>query len=195
MKKITCLISVLLVMLGLTACGSGPESVVGSFCDGMRKFDYQKMNECLYYPSDSVDDPFDGDEEMEVFYTYVKEQARSMKYKVVGSEKNGDSAAVDVEFTYADISPVIKSVFADYFSRAMSLAFSGGSEEEAEQLLYDILEEKVKEEKPGKATETVRFYCRKKDGKWKIEEPSEELVNVLTCNLVKGMQSVCESLY
>ena len=84
-----------LAMIGtilLTGCGKDPKNVVGKFCDAFKKLDYAKMNECMLTPDSDISDPFKGeDEELEMFNTFVKEQAGKMEYEIIGSTVDGDT--------------------------------------------------------------------------------------------------------
>jgi len=196
MRKKTLFIAglALTCILALSGCGNKPDKVVSKFCDGMKKLDYAKMNECLYDSSDYMTDPFEGDdEELEVFTSFVKEQAPNIKYEITGSEVNGDDATVNVKFTYTDASPVITSAMGEYFSQALGLAFSGASEEQMGNLLLTIFQDKLKTTTLSTTESTVDIPCKKKDGDWKVAELSDDIANVLTCNILKAFEKVGDS--
>lgn len=184
----------LLCTLTLTGCGRNPKSVVNKFCEGMQAMDFEKMNECLLNSSDTVENAFSSeDEEMEIFETFIREQSGNMKYKIVDSEVDGDEATVDVKFTYTDASPVITSTMAEYFSQGLALAFAGASEEQMSQLLLTTFQKQIEEATLNTITSTVEIKCKRQGREWKIADVSDDVANVLTCNILKAFESVGES--
>ena len=196
MKKKTFLIPVLAMigMILLTGCGKNPKNVVGKFCDGLKKLDYAKMNECMLNPNEDISDPFRGeDKELEMFNTFVKEQAGKMDYEIIGSTVDGDAGTVSVKFTYTDAGPVVSATFAEYFTQALAMAFTGGSDEQMEQLLTTIFQDKLKNTTLSTTTETVVIDCVKVGKDWKIKEVGDGVANVMTCNILKSFEAIGNS--
>lgn len=197
MKRKTFFIPVL-AMIGtilLTGCGKDPKNVVGKFCDAFKKLDYAKMNECMLTPDSDISDPFKGeDEELEMFNTFVKEQAGKMEYEIIGSTVDGDAGTVSVKFIYTDAGPVVSATFAEYFTQALAMAFSGGSDEQMEQLLTTIFQDKLQNTTLSTTTETVVIDCVKSGKDWKIKEVGDGVANVMTCNILKSFEAIGNSL-
>lgn len=185
----------IMCVISLTGCGKNPKSVVNKFCAGMKSLDYAKMNECLLDPDDKITDPFEGeDEELEVFNTFIKEQSGNIKYKVLDSDVDGEEATVNVKFKYIDASPVIKSAMGEYFSQAFGMALAGASEEQMSNLLLTIFQQKLSETTLSTTESIVTVKCKKKDGEWKVAEVSDDIANVITCNILKAFEHVGDSL-
>lgn len=180
-------------MIALTGCGKKPKAVVSEFCAAMQDADYEKMNECLSEPSDSVEDPFSSDEELSVFGNFISEQAKEMKYEIIDTDIDGDEAMVSVEFVYTDASSIVRNTFAQYFTQALGLAFSGASEDQMGNLLLDIFNQQLSGSPLIKTKETVGIKCVKKDKEWKIAEVSDDLINVLTCNILETFNEIGDS--
>lgn len=188
------LLLTVLCMVLLTGCGKNPKSVVGKFCDGMKTLDYAKMNECLLNPDDQLKDPFAGeDEELEVFTAFIKEQSGNIKYEIVDANTDGEDATVNVKFTYTDASPVITSAMAEYFTQGIGMAFAGASEEQMSNLLLTIFQQKLQETTLSTTDSTVAIKCKKSDGDWKVTEVSDDVANVMTCNILKAFERVGDS--
>lgn len=138
---------------------------------------------------DSFSEETEGDAlNSEQFLEYLKQNASQMTYVIGTASVDGDHATVPVTFTYVDASGVMEETLADYIAQAISLAFSGASDEEIEALMVDIFADKSASVETGTETVDVVFPCEKVDGTWKISkmdsETEDALVQILTCNII-----------
>ncbi len=193
MKKLLCVVMALAIALTLVGCGgSKPDATVKTFCDGMKKLDIKKMQSCLLDADDLDTSDFESEEMPVEFLKYVKEWASKMTYKVKESKVDGDKATVTVDFKYTDASDVMGATMQDYFAKMIAAAFSGKeySEEEMSKMLITCLEAALKEKELKKAETTIDISLVKKDNDWKIEEASDELVNVMTSNMIGALEDM-----
>lgn len=77
---------------------------------------------------------------------YLKDSAGKMTYTVNEAQIEGDTATVNVNRTYTDITPVVTQAMADYIAKAFEMAMNEGvelDEAEAQKLFTDTLTETV----------------------------------------------------
>lgn len=77
---------------------------------------------------------------------YLKDSAGKMTYTVNKTQIEGDTATVNVNITYTDITPVVTQAMADYIAKAFEMAMNEGvelDEAEAQKLFTDTLTETV----------------------------------------------------
>ena len=203
-KKINRIISVLLVismLLSFAACGasdSKPEAVVKTFCESLKKFDLESMAKCFEITEDFDWDSLIGSEEEmgSELYDMLKTYAKSVDYSVGSANIDGDTAAVNVDFKYYDISPAIAEATGNYVSQLFSMAFSGKSYSEAElaKMVADEFAAALKTNPPEKQSVSAELKCKKVDSAWKLTFVGEEVLNVLTSNMAATLEEMGGSL-
>lgn len=202
MKKICGLILAVVMALSLAACGpqGKPEDVVTTFCEAMKSFDSESASACFaegVVPPDLSVDTDDLGEEMgsEELVQYLKDSAGKMTYTVNEAQIEGDTATVNVNITYTDITPVVTQAMADYIAKAFEMAMNEGvelDEAEAQKLFTDTLTETSKNVEEGTATVDVTFDCEVVNGEWKLSQMSDETVNSLFDALSSNFVSAVE---
>lgn len=195
MKKIFAVFFVSIMLLALSACSMGqkPDKAVAAFCESLKAFDPGAASAYVVDGEIDLDDSFSEETEgdalnSEQFLEYLKQNASQMTYVIGTASVDGDHATVPVTFTYVDASGVMEETLADYIAQAISLAFSGASDEEIEALMVDIFADKSASVETRTETVDVVFPCEKVDGTWKISkmdsETEDALLQILTCNII-----------
>ncbi len=190
MKKLGILILSLIACISLSACSSKPDPTVTNFCNAMQQFDFEAMNEYIADgEEESIEEIFD-DTEGENILSILKECAAKMTYEIESSEVTDNTAKVSVKFNYADLSPVIRDTLSEYMQQALALAFSGADEAAFETLFEDIFNEKYNAAEITMTDASVEFECENTDNGWKITNVSNDVVNVLTANMLSGLEEL-----
>ena len=201
MKKLISSFLAAVLLLSLVGCGSTskPEPVVIELCDALKNFDLAAASTCFVSENQSIEDPYaDENENNQDIFTaqaieYLKNCAKDMTYTLGSTTNNGDTALVPVTFTYVDVSPVISAALGDYITQAFALAFSGADDSVMEDLFGTIFMEKTESVSTGTTASSVEFECVKTDDGWKIREMDEkaqhEIDNIISCNMMKAMES------
>lgn len=196
MKKLGHIFLLFLLCFSLSSCSSSPDTMIESYCEAMKTFDYMKMKEFLENTDASTEDPFQSQDSMEdatmaYLKDYLTNHASKISYTITSVNENADSATVTVDFEYADLSPMIASVMDDYISQALALAFSGVDDDKTyEQLLISLIKEKSASYEPLLTSETVQFICHKTNHEWKITETPDAIINIMTGNIQKTLDSM-----
>lgn len=198
MKRITAILLVLAMLLGLAACGGPkPEDTVKAFCEGMKSFDLDAMQACTVEKMD-VSEMFGEWSEMtaddEAFLDYIKSNAGEITYKIGSPNVSGDTASVSVDFQYKDISPVISEIYTEMFTQMFELLFGESSEDEVGAALDGILQDKITTVEKTDGAETAVFNLVKQDKEWKITALPEAANKVLTGNMEAGADVLDELL-
>lgn len=190
MKKLGILLMSLLVCFSLSACGSKPDPTVTNFCDAMKQYDFNTMKEYVVDgDKNSIEDPFSSSEGMtEQTLNILKECVSKMSYEIESSEVTDKTAKVTVKFNYVDLSPVITDAVSEYMQQAFMMALSGANEETMETLFDNIFNEKYKASETTMITDSVEFECENTDNGWKISKVPDDVVNILSSNMVKAFE-------
>ena len=190
MKKLGILLMSLLVCFSLSACGSKPDPTVTNFCDAMKQYDFNTMKEYVVDgDNNSIEDPFSSSEGMtEQTLNILKECVSKMSYEIESSEVTDKTAKVTVKFNYVDLSPVITDAVSEYMQQAFMMALSGANEETMETLFDNIFNEKYKASETTMITDSVEFECENTDNGWKISKVPDDVVNILSSNMVKAFE-------
>ena len=194
MKKIIAVVIVIALALSMAGCGSkasGPEGTVQGFCDAMKALDLSKMKE--YVGGTLLPDDIDLSHVPDAFVDLLKMWTKELHYKVGKAETSGSKSKVSVDFTYTDAAPVIKAALSDYLSKAISMALSGETSEEAlTKLFLECIDEAGKTTKPGTKDATLTFALEQVDGKWLITEAPADLTDVLFSNILESIEGLLE---
>ena len=211
MRKQLSIILVLFVIFNLTGClnPTKPDSTVISFIEAGKKFDTNKMAEAVN-PSktdnkkkiENLGQNDDDKEKLELddqyqkyFMDYIKENAEQITYNIKSSTIKEDSATINVEFEYLNGGPVLKAAIGEAFSQLVPMAFSGMevSEEDSAQIFLSALKDKQENIEETFTKKTLDIKLVKVDNKWYIDEPIDELLDVVTSNFISAAREIDES--
>ena len=122
MKKFLSVFLAALMLLSLCACGTQKaEKTMRTFCDGMKEYDFEKMQACLVPSAGSIQAKIGemegGEEAAALLYAKMKEWAAKMTYEIVSVNEEGDHATATVKYYYVDASPILQDVLGEYYLR------------------------------------------------------------------------------
>ncbi|MCR4632826.1 MAG: DUF5105 domain-containing protein [Erysipelotrichaceae bacterium] len=183
MKRKLNILLVLILLLVISGCSTKkPSSIVDEYMKGLQDNITSILNEDAEIA--------EGDETL---YNAFIDAMKQFEYEIVDETVDGDTAVVNVKIKTYSLGLSFANAFTEYLSQAISLAFSGASEEAIQSLMYQIWAEKIAEEvEKGKLyTETVPIELEKVDKNWKIKNDKDEnLINALTGNLRNIIESM-----
>ena len=202
MKKPISVLLAAVMLLCLCACGAAqevpkPEDTVVTFSDGMRDFDFEKMQGSLSASEENIqseiDDLESGNELAAMFTGKIKEWAKEQQYEIVRSETNGDTATVEVKYSYVDSSPIVNAFFTEYLTRALTLAMQDATEEDIEAVAEEILSDKIQTGETGSTERTVTYTLKKENEEWKIVSLPEDVMHIMTADFMFALEQVASA--
>ena len=192
MKKFLSVFLAAFMLLSLCACGTQKaEKTMRTFCDGMKEYDFEKMQACLVPSAGSIQAKIGemegGEEAAALLYAKMKEWAAKMTYEIVSVNEEGDHATATVKYYYVDASPILQDVLGEYLGQAFASVFSGISEDDLRAMAEQILNDKMETAQTGSAQMSVTYDLVKSGKEWKITEVPKDSLQVLTANFVKSI--------
>ncbi len=190
MKKIISIVLALSLALSLVGCSaSKPDTVVTTFCDAIKAYDFEKAYACMKESDGDLDEQTEKYDNT-LLESSMKEWASEITYKLGEPEVDDENATILVSFTYVDATLIIASTVTEYLSQLVDSKYSDeddAADVQEEDLFTSILREKIESEMTGTVTVDVTFNCVKVDGEWKIDsfsdEDGEKIKNILTNNI------------
>ena len=204
----------LLVLLcfSLSACTTDtPETVVTSFCDAMQTFDITRMQELIEHTENtegaddaeemektdaiSLQNPEVSNQEIQtLLMDYVKENAAKMTYTITNVEAQEQTANVTVQFTYPDLSPMMRTVMQEYIANALIMVFSGNFDDDdrVAEMFLSLWQEQTATFKPAMTDKTVVFVCKQTEEGWKLVEMPDAVVDVISGNIQQVLDAYDE---
>ncbi len=190
MKKLLSLIAVLIMALSLCACGTpSPSETVDTFLTAVKAQDSDSLKSV--YGEDfsfvGATDYAEGDLE-----TLLIEKLTAFDYEITGEKIDGDKATVTVEFTTYPIGEALKDSMEDYLTEAFTLAFTGASDEQIQELFFSIFEEELTELTEKDYNGTADITLTQTDDGWEIDTIPEEgeFLNVLFGGLYDAVTEI-----
>lgn len=208
MGKIAKIMSVIVLsfcmVISFCACGSpSPTDTADSFLSAVKTQDQEMLNSVYDSESFNILDSMGEDgiasneteSEDNVFANEMKDKMLDFDYTLSDEKIDGDKATVQVKITTYEFGKAMTNTISKYFEKALPLAFSGASDEELEKIMNDIFKAELDALTEKKYTGEATINLIQKDGEWKVSEIDEEdeLMNVLTGDLVKAIKDIDES--
>ena len=185
MKRTFYLVVLSILLLLVTGCSTTKPSTV---VDGYMK---ELQNNITTILNEDVEIA-EGDESL---YNAMVNAMKEFEYEIVEETVNEDSAVVRVRIKTYALGLSFANAITDYLSQALSLAFSGASEETIKNLMFQTWTDKISEEvdKGKNYTETITIELEKIDNKWTIKnDKDEKIFNALTGNLLNIIEKMGE---
>ena len=113
-----------------------------------------------------------------------------LEWKINETERDGNTAVVNVDITNKDFSKVVGEVFSEMLAQAFSSTFTG--REMTEEDITNLFKEKI-EEVTDTTTATEEINLVKENGIWKFTN-SDELVKILLPGLSEKVDELENSL-
>ena len=167
-----------LCLVGLSGCaGPSPTEVTQQFLDGIKNNDTESIQEVYGGDTSTMLSAWQEDttsEEMQDLYqNTLMPKLREFDYEVSNEQINGDTATVDVTITTYAVGDAFSSFLSDYMNQAVTLAFSGASEDDLTVLAESILDSKINSMEKS-YTDTVTISLTKSDNAWKVDALQED---------------------
>lgn len=189
MKKLLALLVSLIMAFSLVGCSSEkPDKIVTEFFTAMQSFDFNAMKGCLFSAEGAEEILIEGDIESSLYDAWGK-WAKEMKFSVEAITENGDDATVTVKLDYVDASIVMVETLTEYIGQAFALAFTGASDEAVSALMESILKDKIETVETTTAQKKLDISCIKVDKGWKIKELPDEIVDVISANMISVFEN------
>ena len=198
MRKIICL-AMTVLLIALSGCsGPMPEQAVTGFLDASKKFDLETMATYLNdVKPEAIQDLLNNQdaEFAKFFIDYFKSNASKMSYTINDVMVNGDSAAVTVSIKHIDGAPLLEATVGEAFIQILPLAFSGQqlTDEETGRIMTEAMTKQMSLIEDTYIEKTVIIDCIKRDNKWLIDKPSDELLNALMSNFLTASEQIGNS--
>lgn len=126
MKRLFASILVLLLLVSGCSSGKAPKTVVDEY-----------LKEVLNKPLDAIETD-EVSEAEKGMYDQMLKLIKKQTYTLDNEKIEGDKATVDVHFKTYNFGKATTETFIEYFQDAFGMAFSGASEEEMQEKLYEI---------------------------------------------------------
>lgn len=186
MKKLLLPIMVLLLASVLSACGGpSPTEVTNSFMTAIKAADTDAISQLYAGEIDDIDFQdgvsADSEDNSDPLTKDLDEKFLAFEYTVSNEIIDGDMATVDIAIKSYPLGEIFGEAVSEYISEAMTLAFSGASEEEINALLENIVMEKLGEAAMDYES-TVTLSLTNSDEGWIVDDISEdsEFMDALT---------------
>ena len=193
MKKILSLILILTLLVSLSACAkkeSRPEYIVEQLFEAMKQYDFVRMRECLLSEDDiPAEYEIAEDETQQLLFDHMKIWAKHISYELSKPEINGEVARITANISYTDASAVITETISEYINQALEAINGGASDEDMNELMTEILKLKMDTANIIESTKTLTLECVKTGDFWKIKNLPDEMLDVLTGNIISAMQN------
>ena len=197
---------VILVILVLAVAGGTafylyqrqqPKKTAEQFLDSMQKMDFTTM-ESLLQSSDlsALDNADIRNAAYTDFFTAINQK---MTYKITGNRfdiQNG-TASVTAHITYVDGTNIYKETITEFLRQIVASAYSGAqlSEEETQEKLASILNEKAKSSEKDEFSEADIIYPLIKTNEgWKIVSLDDATVKIISANFKSVEDEINNSL-
>lgn len=207
MKKCIALLTSLIMLASLTACGGpSPTSAASSFLDAVKSQDTQALSKC--YVNDKFDlfeeasnaasdEQSDEAAEMDDALSKVYEENLLPKmlefdYTLSNEVIDGDKATVDVSISTYPLGSAFTSFFGEYLGQAFALAFSDATDEQMTALAANILTSKLDGLTEKSYEKTATLSLVKEDNNWLVDhvEGNKEVLNTLSGGLVDAVTNM-----
>ncbi len=190
MRKIISVFLIIFLVFTVGGCANSPkpESTVKEFIEAAKKFDFESMAAKVNSSKEKVTDlaKDENDQYQKYFLDYLKSNATKITYTIKDTKIDSNTAVVTVDFKYPNGGPLLKATIAEVFTKAMSLAFTGVelTEEETGQMFVAAMQKQQKELAESFTEKTLEIKCSKVDNQWYIDEPSDDLLDVIMSNFI-----------
>ena len=186
MKRLSKVLLSLLLVLFLVGCGNMSETPTKKVEDFLGK--YQSMDSDVMAQLDKVisDDGSMSDKQKKEYRGILEKQYQNLSYKVKDENINGDNATVDVEIEvldYATAQAKAKKYYEEHkdeFDDKDDNSLVEGAEESIEKMA-SFIDYKIKQLQSvtDKTKYDITFNLKKENGKWKVQDLSDEDIQKL----------------
>ena len=168
MKKILLIITISLLLTGCMGLNNTPVAKVEELFNKYQTLDESVINDL----NKSLEDTNYTEEEKERYKEIMKEQYKTLTYKIKDDTINGDDATVEVSIMVKDFYNTLKEANT-YFANNTDEFRDGNS---YTRKYNDYKLNKLKDTKE-KVTYTMNINLIKKDGEWQIDNLSDDIID------------------
>ncbi|MCR3922797.1 MAG: DUF4352 domain-containing protein [Firmicutes bacterium] len=193
MRKLISFFMIMAMVFTITGCSDSakPEATVSEFIEAAKVFDFDKMATTIN-PSNLNNEKItdlmesDDDQYQKYFLDYLKANANKITYTIADVKIDDNTAIVSVDTRYVNGGPLLKATIAEVFTKAIALAFTGVemTEEETSQMFISAMQTQEEVVAESFVEKTIDVKCTKIDNQWYIDEPSDELLDVIMSNFI-----------
>ncbi|MBQ2639420.1 MAG: hypothetical protein IJF92_01455 [Bacilli bacterium] len=186
MKKLSKILLSLSLVLFLVGCGNMADTPTKKVEEFLGK--YQSMDSDVMAQLDKVisDDENMSDKQKKNYRALLEKQYQNLSYKIKDEDINGDNATVDVEIEvldYATAQEKAKKYYnehKDEFEDKDDDSLVEGTEESLEKIA-SFIDYKIKQLQSvtDKTKYDITFNLKKENGKWKVQDLSDEDIEKL----------------
>lgn len=189
MKKLLALLLCFTLMIVFAGCGGeSPDQAVNKAFDALKAADIETASQYISYDELTKEVQSKGENANVESEQMLKLMLKNLKYKIISSTVDGDSAAVKAEITNTDMSGII----ADFIPEAFSLVFSGLSEEQLNNKYMEIFTALIDRPDNKTVTKTVEIKLSKHDSSWKINV-DDELADAIFGGMISTADRINDS--
>lgn len=189
LKKMLSIIMAAAMIFGIVGCGSmeSPETSVTNYLNAVKNQDAQTI--AKYTGDDEeeaeeeTEDTNAGDEDFAQYA--IDKLLGSMEYEIISSEEKDDTAAVTVSFTNVNMTVVVSEMM----SNAISLIFSGMSDEEMNTAMQGFFITALENHEEDLVTKEATISLKKGDGYW-IVENGDDLLDAATGGIESAFSNI-----
>lgn len=202
-KKTGLILFLLILILGLAGGGAyyfyerqKPQEALKAFLEYMKDMNLDGMSSLIQSSDMSALD--DADIREEAYQQFFHEINQKMTYSIEKNKfsiQNG-TAVITVKMNYIDGTDIYMETITEFLRQIAATAFAGGSmsEQETQQKLAEILNEKS-QSVPDKFAETsVSYPMIKVQNKWKIVALDDATVKIMSANFKNVQDEINQSL-
>lgn len=196
---------IFLVILILAAAGAAgyyfrerqqPIETVKTFLTDVQKMNFDGMKAQLQSNDLSALD--NADITNEAYKTFFQNVNQKMTFSIKKTEFNiiNETASITTKIKYIDGSDIYKETITEFLKQIVATAFSGQqlTEEETQQKLAALLEEKSAAISNTFAETEITYPLIKAGGKWKIVALDGETVKMMSANFTNVQDEINQSL-
>lgn len=196
---------IFLVVLILAAAGAAgyyfwerqqPVNTVKAFLTDVQKMNFEGMEAQLQSNDLSALD--NADITNEAYKTFFQNVNQKMTFSIKKTDFNiiNETANITVKIKYIDGSDIYKETITEFLKQIVATAFSGQqlTEEETQQKLAALLEEKSADISNTFAETEITYPLIKAGGKWKIVSLDAETVKLMSANFTNVQDEINQSL-
>lgn len=196
-KKISAVILAAALILSMSACGTpSPTETADTFMTAIKAQDSETVKsvyedetfDMIEETGNQSDDAFEGtlDKSLET-------KIYDFDYTLSDEKIDGDKATVKVTITTYALGTAIEDFMTEYFTQALTLSFSGASDEKIEKLSETLLTKHI-EKAEKDYTGTADIHLTKKGDEWQIDEFDDdgEFINAITGGIVDSINNIMD---
>lgn len=176
-----------MLLLSFTGCGAKPEAAAKNFLDAVKQQDFAKASTFVNGDTSKDEFKYDNAEQEKM----VKAIFSKVDYTLGETTISGNTATVKAKITSLDLSRIMSKTISELLPTLMAQGASSEKPDQEKQsmMIYQYLLNSINDSNAPK-TQTEVTIKLVKDKKGWLVEPDDDLLNALTGNLEKAVDSL-----